>query len=257
MRRGNNSIISFIALLLILYFIGLPILIFWINTQAGSVDDMISILVDLFPFGNELVHMAIQVIGGIFDSAVSYHETKGYLTVSYVLGELSKAIFAMVVFEVLNFLGYGLMALNADGRWNNLKKMVVTAFNALIAACLSPWVMHLVLDQIQSASSNGMNGGAIISTVVSRILFFIVAGGGMAIAYLVLGMTIAEAIIAVLVKKVAVDFFRLMFSYLCILIALLGLESGNSGFLFCGAGMMLAVALIFAGIDLMLESVSL
>jgi hypothetical protein len=75
----------------------------------------------------------------------------------------------------------------------------------------------------------------------------------MAIFIVVLGYTVGQAILKVLVQNVLIDLFRLLLSYLCILIALMAIGSGMHSMLYGGVVMLIMIAVIFALIDYALD----
>jgi hypothetical protein len=251
--KGRNTVVSFVALIIILYFVGVPILVMMLTSIFGSVNDVVSVLVGLIPFGEGLANWAIHLVNNIFGLATSYPETQGYLSISYILCELSKSVFVIVIYKVLNILGFAILALSAKGRWNAMKKIALSVFNALLAACFAPMVINLAINQIQMAASNGTSVGSIVATIVSHILFIVVTGGAMAIFIVVLGYTVGQAILKVLVQNVLIDLFRLLLSYLCILIALMAIGSGMHSMLYGGVVMLIMIAVIFALIDYALD----
>ena len=254
MLRGRNSLISLIALMIILYFVALPLVFAVLCGIFGSAEGVILKVVEIFPFGEGILHLALSIASAIGGQVVSFPETQGYLTFSYVLGELAKGIFTIIIFELLNLLLYMVLGLtDGTGRWNGLKKTCVTVFDALLAACLAPLPIQFAMDQISILMANGQGLRQIAGNIISCIVYAVVAGGAIVFLYVVLGFTLAKAIAFILGKVVLIDFVRLLVSYTCILLILLFWYSGNYGMLIPACCGLLGISLLLAGIDLVIS----
>lgn len=255
-RNGQNTFISFIALILIIYFIVLPLLFAILCNVFGSISELINKLAELIPFGEGILHLSIEIVSAITSQTVSYQETQGYLTFSYVLGELTKSVFTIIIFELLNIILFKVMGLDGSrGRWNKLKKICVTVVDALVAACFAPLLIQFVFGQVSTLMANGQFANQIAGNVISCILYSIVTGGTIVFVYIVFGISLAKAIGFVLGKIVMLDFVRLLCSYLCILLILLFWYTGHYWMMLSGCAGLLGIALLLAGIEMMISPI--
>lgn len=252
-RNLLNSPVSFIALIIVLYLIVIPLIIAVLCGVFGSIPEVINKVVEFLPFGEGILHLTIGLFSALTSQAVSFQETQGYLSFTYVLGEMAKAMFTIIVFEALNRGLFFLLGLNEKGYWIRLKKVCVMVFNALLAPCLAPFLMNFVTDWLSQLVSSGQFSGRLAGNILFCVLFAVVAVAAIMIMQSWAGLGFGMSIAYVLGKTVVLDFIRLLCSYLCILLILLFWQTGNYGMMIPACGGLLGVALIFAGIDLMLD----
>lgn len=252
-RNLLNSPVSFIALIIVLYLIVIPLIIAILCGVFGSISEVINKAADLLPFGEGVLHLTIGLFSALTSQIVSFQETQGYLSFTYVLGEMTKAMFTIIVFEVLNKGMFYILGLNEKGYWIRLKRVCVMVFNALLAPCLAPFPMNFVTDWFSQMVSSGQFSSRLAGNILFCVLFAVVAVVAILIMNLWTGMEIETAVAYVVGKTVVLDFIRLLLSYMCIFLILLFWQTGNYGMMIPACGGLLGVALIFAGIDLMLE----
>lgn len=247
--KAHNSIISFIALAFLLYFVGLPIVIAVLTSYFGSIAEVITSVVDLIPFGKTYLWLTVQIMNALGGQIVGYAGIGGALTLAYVMQELAKGLFTVIIFEALNLGVAGLMGLTeAKGFWNKAKLLLITVMNALVAACLAPLPLNYIFSQFGSLEN-------IISGIISFLLSGILLGGGIAFFLFLKNLTIGVAVCYVLMKFVLMSTVRLSVSYLCILLILLGIQNGLFGLIVSGSSGLLGIALLLGGIELMIDSV--
>ena len=101
-RNVLNSPLSFIALILVLYIFVLPLIIAVLCGYFGSISEVINKVIDLLPFGEGIFKIAAALFSSLTSQVVSFQQVQGYLTFTYVMGEVIKGMFTIIVFEVLN-----------------------------------------------------------------------------------------------------------------------------------------------------------
>lgn len=248
-NTGKNSILSLIALVFLLYFIVLPIVIAAAVGYFGSMAAVITAVVDLIPFGKQFYGLSIQIINAIGGQVVGYMDFSGKFSLPYFMGELAKGLLTAIIFEALNYATTTFMGVkDPEGRWNVMKKMLISVTNALIAACLAPLPLNYLLAQMPTA-------GFAASAIGAGLLAAVLIVGGVAIFTLIKPLSIASALLWVLLKLVAMSFIRLAFSYVAILFILVGWQNGLYGMAASGLAGLVGIALLLAGIEMMLESV--
>lgn len=246
--KAHNSILSFIALAFLLYFVGLPLIIAALINYFGSISEVITNVIDLIPFGKAYYWFSLQIINALGGQISAYTGMNGYLSISYILEELAKGLFTAILFESMNYALPAIMGLNEPyGIWNKAKLLLITVANALIAACLSPLPLNYIFSNISSL-------GIVGTSIISSLLSFILVGGGIAFFVFLNSFNIGTAITYVLTKFIVMSTFRLSVSYLSILIILIGWQNGLFGLMASGVAGLLGVALILGGIELMLDS---
>lgn len=246
--KAHNSILSFVSLAFLLYFVGLPIIIAALMSYFGSIAEVITNVIDLIPFGKTYYWLSLQIINALGGQISTYIGMNGYLSISYILEELAKGLLTAILFEAMNYALPAIMGLNEPhGIWNKAKLILITVANALIAACLSPLPLNYIFSNINSL-------GIVGTSIISSLLSFILVGGGTAFFVFLNNFNIGTAIVYVLTKFIVMSTFRLSVSYLSILIILIGWQNGLFGLMASGVAGLLSVALILGGIELMLDS---
>ena len=76
-NRGRNSILSFVAMAFLLYFIGLPLVIAVLMDYFGSVGEIITNVIDLIPFGKPYYEFAVQIVNSLGGQVVGYMNLNG------------------------------------------------------------------------------------------------------------------------------------------------------------------------------------
>lgn len=247
--KGRNSIVSFVALVIILYFIGLPLLIAILSSYFGSVGDVMTTAVDLIPFGDVWYWVAVQIFNGLGGQAITYSSFNGNLTILYILQESEKTLFTTIIFEAMNLLLFTFLGLTeARGIWNKAKRVLITVMSALMAACFAPMLIEFIFNQMQGMSQ-------LASNLLTSFMTFILVGGGVAFFAALKGVTIVIALCYVGVKVILLGAAQLVSSYVCFLLILLAIQNGIPVFVVEGFILLLMFAVCLSGINLMLESV--
>lgn len=253
--RRQNSILSFVAMAFLLYFVGLPLIIAILMEYFGSVDEIIINVVGLIPFGQQYYELAIQFINSLSGQVVSYVHMTNSFTIGYMMGELAKELFTVIIFEALN-LGVGILLgftydggkISPQGFWNRAKYILATAVNALIAACLSPIPLNYIFSNL---SSLGNIGAGVISFLISAVL----VSGGIAFFVFLSSLSIGMAIGYVFIKFFLMGACRISVSYLAILMILIGWKEGVFFLSAGGVTALLALGIMLGAIEMMLQSV--
>ena len=246
--KSKNSIISFVALAFLMYFIALPIIISVLTEHFGSVEAVILDIIDLVPFGRPCYWFAVKFAAMFRGQMIAGTQVSQNFTISYFFQELTKALFTAVIFEALNLALCGAMGIvKPEGRWNKAKKMLVTVFDALLAACLAPIPINYILNNLSSLSN--VFAGLITGTVPAILMI----GGTFFFKY-ALGLSIGIAVFYMLIKHILMDLVRLFASYVCLFFILIGLQEGSFVWVTGGGICLLLLALILAAIDLMLDA---
>jgi|GEM_PF-4150848 len=254
-NRGRNSILSFVAMAFILYFIGLPLVIAVLMDYFGSVGEIITNVIDLIPFGKPYYELAVQLVNSLGGQVVSYINMTGYLTIGYLIGELAKGLYTVIIFEALNLGVCMLLGLvdtdgkiNPEGFWNRAKCLLITAINALIAACLAPLPLNYIFSNLHTL-------GGIWSSIVSLLLSIVLVGGGIAFFVFLCSLSIGMAIAYVLIKFFLIGACRISVSYLAILVILIGWQNGLVLLTANGVILLLGIGLALGGIEMMIKGV--
>lgn len=249
-RPFNPSImkspVSFVATLLVLYF-AVPLIVFPFINALGGIGEIVTDLIELLPFGHLHYWLAVEIINSIAGQAVNYSAIGGVFTVGYVVQELAEGIFTVIIYEAGCKLFEIIMGLDQDAGWIKLKRMAVNIAVAIVSACLAPALINFIFSNMGSFSTGWK---VAISSLVSTILL----GGAVGFFLFLKGLSIGAAIAFVALKFVAVGFVRLALSYVCIFLILLCAQNGIFAGLIGGVSGLLGVALILAGIELMISS---
>lgn len=254
-NRGRNSVLSFVAMAFLLYFIGLPLVIAVLMDYFGSVGEIITNVIDLIPFGKPYYEFAVQLVNSLGGQVVSYINSTGYLTIGYIIGELAKGLFTVIIFEALN-LGVCILLgfvdvhgkINPKGIWNRAKCLLITVISALIAACLSPLPLNYIFSNLHSL-------GGVLASIVSLALSVILVGGGVAFFVFLSSLSIGMAIAYVLIKFFLIGACRISVSYLAILVILIGWQNGLFLLSVSGMALLFTIGLMLGGIEMMIKGV--
>lgn len=245
----NNfgSLFALIILFLILYTVVLVPLI----DSLGGMGEIITDLVDIFPFGEGAYAVAIAIVNAIAGQGVNYAVIQGVFTFSYVMQELLEGIFTVIIYEAGTLALNKLMQLDdpdVRGVWNSIKRMVVSAGVAILAACFAPALINSIFSNM-GILSNGWK------TAISSLVSIILAGGGVAFFLFLYSLSFGAALGYVLLKFLVVGGLRLFGCYVFIFIFCLGIHNGMFYLIFTGSGGLLALTLALAALELMISSV--
>lgn len=253
MARKKNVLNSPTSLLgtVLMAVIIVPAVVLPFVEALGGVDEIIIDLIDLLPFGQAFYEIAIIIVNGMLDQVVSFHGLQGVFTLSYVVQELAEGIFTVIIYEALRLAVLMVMGL-ADpenrGRWNGMKKIVVSVAVAVIAACLAPALISWTFGNMSSLASGW-------KVFVSSLISVILLGGGVAFFVFLSGLAIGQSIIYVALKFFLVGAIRLAGSYIFLMLLLLAWQSGIWS-LFTGAlSSFLLIMVLMALVEMLLESI--
>lgn len=253
--RGRNSILSFVAMAFLLYFIGLPLVIAVLMDYFGSPGEIITNVIDIIPFGKTYYEFAVQIVNSLGGQIVGYVNLNGHLTIGYVIGELAKGLFTVIIFEALNLgvctiLGFvdSDGKINPEGIWNRAKCLLITAIDALVAACLAPIPLNYIFSNLHSL-------GGVWSGIISFLLSVVLVGGGVGFFVFLNSLSIGMAIAYVVIKFFLIGACRISVSYLAILVILIGWQNGLYLLSTEGAALLLMIGLLLGGIEMMIKSV--
>ena len=240
-----NSLGSFIATLLFLYFLVSALVVPFINA-LGGIGEIITDLVELLPFGEAWYWIALQLINTISGQVVSNYPMAGNFSFSYLLNELCQGVFTVILYEAGCLLMSMIMGLEKKGRWIKLKDLAVKVGVAIIAACLAP----ALINYIFSGLPNMAQGWQIfISSLVTTILSL----GGTAFFLFLYGLTLGNAALFVFLKFFVVGGLRLGGTYIFLMLFLLGCKNHLFSVAFRGLSGFLIVILLMSAIEMMLK----
>lgn len=209
-NQGSNSIISFLALVFLTYFLFLPVVLLILMKYFGSPGEILLSIADKIPFGEQTK----EIVEVIWAFVVSFGSQAFTLTsirdisISYVLQEMLKELAVLMVFEPLKIVLCSFLGLvHASGHWNKTKKALVISVCALIATVFAPIPINMFQEQIQYLSNNASNWLLATETVL-------MTAGGMAVFALIGGWILIGVVFGLLVLgafQVTVGYFFLMF----------------------------------------------
>lgn len=236
------------------YFILLPLLAAVLKNVFGSVYDIINNVIDLIPFGESLYGLAIQIVNSITGQVMNYSTVTGYFTFTYFLEELLKGLFTVIIFEASNLfmcivLGFtdSRGKIKPEGMWNKAKYVLISLIDALISACLAPFLMNYIFSSLPSL-------GSVWSVVISSLMSVILIGGGIAFFLFLAELSIGMAIAYVLIKFILIGVIRLTLSYLSIFLILIGWDNRTYLLSVGGFAGLIGVGLLLAGIEIIVKS---
>ena len=250
-RKQNfslNSVISVIATLLIGYFVLCAVIL----PFAGSMDNIGEIttdLVELLPFGEQTYGLAISILNTVSGQTLSYHAIEGSFTLSYLIQELAESLIIIIVYEALRLVSFKFMEITDDvsGKYNKMKKLIVSVIMAIIATCLAPLLIKNIFDNMSGLTSGWQ---VAISALVPSILF----SGGTAFFVFLYGISIGLSLVYILVKFFVVGGLRLFGCYIFIFLTVLALQYGNWSLLAASLPSLLVLILLLTGLELMIDS---
>lgn len=249
-KRKNrlNTPLSLLSTVLLMVWL-VPVIVLPFIHALGGFGEIITDIVELIPFGYTFHEIALMIINSMTGQVVNYHAIRGVLTIPYVTQELAEGIFTIIVYEALRLAWFIPMDLieNGGGRWNGMKKMVISVAMAVVAACLAPALINWTFS--------GMRGlGNSLKTFFASMISAVLLGGGVAFFAFLKGLSIGVAILFVALKFFFVGALRLSVSYLCLMILLVGCEQNLWSLIIGGSSGFLCIALALAGLELMIDS---
>ena len=182
------------------------------------------------------------------DQALSLQPVHTAPSVSYIIQELSEGIFTVIIYEALRLLFFIPMDLTGDnaGRWNKGKRLVISVAMAVLAACLAPALINWTF-----ANLNVLGQG--MRTFLSALISLILLGGSVAFFLFLKSFTVGIAIAFVLIKVFVEGLLRLAVSYVSLFALLVGFEQNAWSLIIGGMSGFLGIALLLAGIEMMLK----
>ncbi len=253
-KEKRFPIFKFVALALLLYYFGGPLIMAVLTGIFGPVPEIINKMVDLIPFGESYYAIAIQVVNSILGEATS-NNIKEYFTISYVLQNLAKELFTVVIFEAATLSACIVLGLadsrgnlNPKGAWEKIEYYLITVIIALASACLAPIPLEgVIFSRFHTLESSWQS-------IISLILSVVLVGGGIAFFLFLYSFSIGKAIAFVFIKFLLLGTFRISVCYLAILVYLIGEE--NRLFLLSAGGVtsLLALGIMLVGIEMVLKS---
>lgn len=247
-RKSNpmNNWGSLVATLVILYFlfccVVLP-LIDWL----GGFWEILADIVEVIPFGEAWYWVALQIVSALTGQTAQNIAISGGLTFQYMISELAQGLFTVILYEASTTFLFGIMGLNDKGRWIKSKKLAVKMGMAVICACFAPGLINFIFSNLSNMS---IGWQIFIPTLVSIIL----TGGGFVFFMLLLGLTVGQALIYVILKFILLGTVRLIGTYVFMMICLIGIQTHAFGMLAGGAAGFIVIVILMVGIELMADS---
>ena len=136
--------------------------------------------------------------------------------------------------------------INPEGIWNTAKCLLITAIDALVAACLSPIPLNYIFSNLHSL-------GGVWSSIVSFLLSVVLVGGGVAFFVFLSSLSVGMAIAYVLIKFFLIGACRISVSYLAILVILIGWQNGVFLLSAGGVALLFTIGLMLGGIEMMIK----
>lgn len=221
MRRnqGSNSIISFVALVLLTYFLFLPLIGLILSSYLGSPIEIFMGVLDKIPFGMIIGDFAETIWKYIFSFGKQQFQLYSVqqINIQYVIQETLKECSVLIIFEPLKNLCCDFMGLsNATGHWNKMKKAVVISACALVSAVFAPIPISFFETQLQSLSQTTANWFLALETLLvsSGVVAVFALLGGAVLLGVILGLLLAGAL-------------QITMSYLFLLFLLKAIEQKN------------------------------
>lgn len=238
----NRSFLSFIALVLLIYFAGLPLLGMILTGYFGSISELIDNAIDLLPFGDLIWDIVCSVIYSIVQSVENWHISPvSFLTEHtshYVIQEVCKTVLTCIVFRLLSNLFCCFLGLDEPkGIWNKLKRAIIVCMVAIVSACLIPLIIHFCFQQINTLSE-------LASNIFSFLVSVITIGGGVLFYIAVTGILTTAAVIVV--ATVFTSLLQLFFSYFFLFVLLIALNNNNYLLGFCGISGLIVTGVVVA-----------
>lgn len=251
--KGRNSILSFVAMVFLLYFIVLPLVIAVLMDYFGTVGEIITNIIDLIPFGKPYYEFAVQFVNSLGGQIVSYIDMTEDMSVGYLFRELAKGLFTVIIFEALNWgscILFGFLdengRINPRGFWNRGKYLLISLVNALFSACLAPLPLNYIFSNLHIL-------GTIWANIVSFLLSAILVGGGIAFFMFLFGLNIGMAITYVFLKFFLIGACRISISYLAILVTLICWQNGLFFLSASGASALFVIGFMLGGLEMIIK----
>lgn len=254
---SRNSPVSFVALLIISYFIiGITLASAAALSGAGTVLDMLLGILEVLPFGEFFFRITAQIISSLMqttaisvDVLVNGTISSGNLIAHDWIKETCKLILAAGFNAALYAFLEMVMGLSERGFWILMKRVVVMMLSAYLAAFAAAMALEAVYSQIGSQASGWQ-------AVVSGLIAAISVGGVFAIMCILFlnGGSIVSFIIYFLLRYVLLGIMRVGIAYIGILFILIMVQSGNLVNLIAGQGALFVILIMLVGIDLLLGS---
>ncbi len=255
---SGNTWISFAAMLIISYFIiwGTLLSAFAIS-GVGSILDMILGIVEVLPFGNTFLKLAVTITSSLFQSSAIVAEElqnlaangKNMLPLMWVR-ELCKLILAAGFNSALYaFLEMTTGLKDAKGVWNFLKKAVMTMLSAYLGAYFATIALEAVYSQIGYFTSG-------FQIFIASAISLISVGGVFAIMALLFlnGGSLLIFFIYFLTRYILLNTAKTAIVFIALLLFLILMQGGNFKLVIACMGSLLPVMIILIGIDMMLGS---
>lgn len=246
--KAKNSIISFVALAFLLYFVIFPMVLLMLSDLLGSADELITNAIDLFPFGEAWYYIAVKILAAFHSQgSVGVQLTRNF-SFYYFMSELVKGLFSAVIFEAINLFAGLVMGLDGSkGFWNKGKLCLMNIANAFLSAWLAPFLIGYIMSSLG-------NIGNVWAALFSVIPTGIIVLGGVAFFMAYKGLSLGKSVCYVGAKFLFLDMLRLGVTYISTFLVILGWQNGFFIFILGGISGLLGVALMLFAIDLMLEA---
>ena len=242
-----GSLFALIMLLLILY----SVVVIPLMDSLVGMGEIITDFIELFPFGEVSYAAAIGIINAIVGQGVNYASIQGVFSFAYLVQELLEGIFTVIIFNAARLLMTGLMDLadpNVRGFWNSIKRVVLDAGLAILAACFAPALINYIFSSMGMMSFGW-------KTAISSLVSIILVSGGVGFFLFFFGITFLSALGYMLISCLLIGGARLFTCYVCIFCICVGIHLGIFSMIFGGMGGLLVVVVMLAGIEKMLEGV--
>ncbi len=249
--KAKNSIISFVALAFLMYFIVFPIVMLMISDIFGSMNDLITNLIDLMPFGGFWYLIAVKIVSGVLSPIHTINNLGQAVSFYYILSELMKAMISSIIFEAMKLLTDITMGLKGSkGIWNKAKLWLMYLVNGLVSAYLAPFLITYILSQLGGYNSLAARLFTIVPVgiiVIGGILFFKVTST--AASY-----TIGKSIVYVCAKFFCLNMMQLFATYILAFVVLIAADMGAFQLVSVGMVALFLIAILLCSIDAMLDS---
>lgn len=255
---GSNTFLSFLAFLLLSYLVVISTLVpAAFLTGTGTLLDMILAIVDVLPFGETFLSLALTIMSSLTSSAVSSVSAlyNGSLTsnsafITNFFIELCKLLLAAGFNAALyGFLEFLLGLHEAEGIWNAAKRVLLLMLCAYLGAFLANMLLTFLGNQLAFLPG-------FVQNLLSGLIAFGSIGGVFAIMCILFlnGGEILTFIIYFLLRYVLFGVLRIMIAYTVTLLALLFVQSGNLLAFLLSQGSLMVILIVLVGMDLMLKS---
>lgn len=250
---GKAKSIGSVLATLLLGIIVLELVILPFINVLGGFTGIVTEFIGLVPFGEVIGEFAHGILSATLGQGGQIQPIQqNVITVSYVFQELAKSLFTIIIYETLCLLVLRPMGLSVDYKDNSgadkIKWWIVKVIMAIIAAALAPLLMKWTFANMATLTSGWK---IFISGLISTIL----TGGGIAFFMFFLGISIAKAILYVVLKFIVVGGLRLFGCYTFLMLALLGLQNGILSWVVYSVPVIMVIIMLLTGVEIMLESI--